>query len=136
MIRILILDDDQVRHDNFAQRFNKLGVVEPVHCKNIDQFERILTRESKFDVILLDHDLNDFGKNSVLSGCYGDTELTGHDAAVLVTTLPPEKRPTIVIIHSWNSDGAKSMNAVLQQAGINSVIDIFPVKNVTFEFER
>ena len=125
--RILFLDDDRIRHDTFAKRFAN---AECVHVETFDEFERALLRGTRFDAISLDHDLNDFGQRSVIdmSGMYGSTErseLTGTDAAVLVSRLPEDKRPDVVVIHSWNAPGAERMRAILADAGLSVVVQPF-----------
>jgi len=119
--RILFLDDDRIRHDTFAKRFAN---AECVHVETFDEFERALLRGSKFDVIFLDHDLNDFGNRSVMESvwaCYGSseqTELTGTDAAVLVAGLPTEKKPEQVVVHTHNPPGGDRMVLILEKANI------------------
>ena len=119
-MRILFLDDDKVRHDAFAKQF---AHDDRVHVTNYADFEIALAGD-KFDGIFLDHDLNDFGRNSVISdgGMYGshyDYELTGVDAARLIVRLPAEKIPGTVVVHSWNPGGADNIANILRDAGIN-----------------
>lgn len=119
-MKILILDDDDVRHEWFAR---ELGNNELVHIHTFDEFVETLNKDS-FDVIFLDHDLNDHGYKSV--EIFGmpysrPTELTGLDAAEHMTNLPSSKRPDKVIVHSWNPGGARLMMDTLKKAGFNAI---------------
>lgn len=128
MTRILFLDDDAIRHDTFAKRY--ADKAECVHVETFDEFERVL-RGSKFDIIFLDHDLNDFGARSVVQYVFGTyqssetCEMTGTDAADLVAHLPPEKLPAQVIIHSHNPAGAERMEMILRDVDVFVVRDPF-----------
>jgi len=54
-------------------------------------------------------------------GTYGESELTGQDAAIHVARLPEDKRPTQVVIHSWNPPGATRMLQLLRDAGVRAI---------------
>jgi CheY-like chemotaxis protein len=117
-MRILILDDDVRRHGAFAKALLGHSVV---HVYDYHRCVAALERET-FDMAYLDHDLNDFGKKSTMSGVYGmQHELTGHDVAIFIAGMAPDRRPKVVHVHSWNPDGAKRMVAALKEAGVECV---------------
>lgn len=110
-MRILVLDDEQVRHDEFARRW---ATYERVHVKTVGEAIEAL-EGGKFDVATLDHDLEDFV-------CLPyPVELTGLDVARYIARMPPEKRPNQVVVHSWNPVGAANMVNALQDGGIHAV---------------
>lgn len=118
----LFLDDDNDRHKAFvASCMDKEGVV----CVyNVAQARKALEDYPRFDVVHLDHDLGDFGP------VFEDQpriEFTGYDVAKHIAGMPIEKRPGCAVIHSWNPDGARRMQAVLEEAGV--IVTIAP-----FEF--
>jgi hypothetical protein len=123
MHRFLFLDDDNQRHMTFTKRY---WDNERVHVNTFERFCDAINGP-KFDVIFLDHDLNDFGENSIENGTYGTRELTGYDCCVMLAKLPDDKRPNLVIIHSWNTPGATRMAAYLKDFGFSVVVDPFYV---------
>lgn len=100
-MRILILDDDSIRHDmiNFIPKS-----VEVWHAYDAERAIKLLDGD-RFDLVLLDHDL---GKDSD----------NGMAVARYIASMPVEKRPARVIVHSWNVDPAKSMADVLVKSGV------------------
>lgn len=74
-MRVLILDDDDERHQYFAEIY---GGQEVVHVRKYSEALSALDSQRPFDVIQLDHDLGDFGPAE-----YGDglREYTGLDVA-------------------------------------------------------
>ena len=76
-------------------------------------------RTTVFDVVHLDHDLNDFHVQSVEPGMYGGRKLTGLDVVLCLVELPEHRRPKHVIVHSWNIEGGARMVEELQKAGIS-----------------
>ena len=116
-MKILILDDDDMRHRRFAQWF---AGYDCTHCFTYDQFAKAFGT-GKFDYTFLDHDLNDNQYRSVkeidgdnIPGYIGPCtkELTGQDAARLVAGDP--ERAGHVVIHSWNPYGAREMEKTLR----------------------
>jgi CheY-like chemotaxis protein len=117
-MKILVLDDDERRHDAFAKA---LVGDEVKHVWTFDEAVLALDTQDRFDLAYLDHDLNDFGKKSGYHNGYGFTEYTGFDvAAYMARHLAPEKQPLEVIVHSWNPPGARMMVNVLRDAGIKA----------------
>jgi len=100
--RMLFLDDEEWRHD-FARKLygRKYDLFQP---HGLDQFRACLRRE-RFEVMSLDHDLGD------------DRAGTGMDAVNEICALPQDKRPSIVIVHSWNVPASMRMVTALTVAG-------------------
>jgi CheY-like chemotaxis protein len=119
--RILFLDDNPARHDLMDARY---PLDEIVHVYNIDEYREALEAYDHFDMISLDHDLNDFDHRSYM----GDCDLTGRDACgYLMRYL--HKAPEVIHIHSSNPDGAHDMMSFLDSRGVLSKWRIFEEKN-------
>lgn len=112
-MRVLFLDDDRERHRAF--KANAIGH-DLVQAWSYEEALAALAGE-RFDQVFLDHDLSD----QAAMGQPRPGERTGLDVAILVATLPDEKRPHLVIIHSYNPDGARRMHRVLADAGMRNV---------------
>lgn len=111
-LKILVLDDDHLRHEAFTRAFPHA-----VHVWTVEEFQEAYAAGG-WDLLYLDHDLNDFGVRSTAEGYGGRVELTGADVATWVARLPVDMHPKEVIIHSWNPGGALNMLNVLRDAGI------------------
>lgn len=103
----LVLDDQQVRHDGFKVMLR--NVADKVHHAYTAPQAIALLNKHRFERAWLDHDLADVGV---------EHEGTGHDVAKHIVSMPAEKRPKSVFIHSWNESGAKNMEAELRAAGV------------------
>lgn len=118
-MRILVLDDDEIRHEQFRDNLKEHSVV---HVYTAEEAGAALGAE-KFDLAYLDHDLQDFQNNP--SG-YGVIEQTGFDVARFIARyLAPQKRPDKVIVHSWNPGGAIRMVKELRENGLVAVYEPF-----------
>lgn len=112
-MRILVLDDDEQRHEIFAKR---LRGNEVKHVFTSSQAIEALQNAflAPFDLAYLDHDLGE-----KINDPY-PREVTGDDVARwMVMELPIERRPKQIIIHSWNPDGARRMANRLYEAGFH-----------------
>lgn len=109
----LFLDDSPERHEIFQKKFSSQDVI--IHSVfTLDQFLDVLEDSSidHFDMISLDHDLNDFDSKSV---SYDGQEATGLDACgFLVNERFASKMPNKIIIHSVNPCGAVNMKKFLE----------------------
>lgn len=125
-MRILVLDDDDERHEKFKHHLQGHNVE---HVFTVDGIITVLLAEPNFDVVFLDHDLNDNWKYKSVSHIDGDNipgyigkcrvELNGVDVASFIAKiLPKEKRPKAVVVHSWNPEGAEKMLEVLRETEI------------------
>ena len=123
---VLVLDDDKTRHEIFTDHF-KDDIV--THVWTVDEANKALSN-FKYDICMLDHDLNGHGVRSTMASMYGDVELTGYDVALFIAReLDEAKRPDRVIVHSWNPPGARMMVACLREAGILAVYEPFTGSN-------
>ena len=105
-MKVFILEDDQNRVEWF---------LENLETEDIDLTEKAQEgidwlRERKYDVIFLDHDLG--GRVYVSS----DEFNTGYTVAKMIHETDNVDTP--VIIHSWNSNGAKNMKDALTSNGV------------------
>ncbi len=124
-MRILVLDDDKNRHKTFAR--NLIGNEHVVHAYTHDEAITALNEQEKFDVVFLDHDLNDCEHKSLdySSGYGGPVELTGLHVARHVANLPEEKLPRFAIVHSFNPSGAAHMMTVLRTREMTVIRELF-----------
>lgn len=97
-MRILFLDDDPRRHDQFARIADGHSIV---HAWRVDEAKALLDR-SRFDLCCLDNDLETEGY-----------EREGYEVALHIAAAPRSRRPTRVLIHSWNETRARDMYDVL-----------------------
>lgn len=126
-MRILVLDDDEVRHERFAEVFKTYDIK---HVWTYDEACHALEHLGPWDLVYLDHDLNDFEAKSMAEheGPYGGyyRELTGFDVVRFITRqLAKEKHPPEVIVHSWNPGGARMMITELREHGIKCSYRMF-----------
>jgi CheY-like chemotaxis protein len=109
---ILFLDDNPARHTVMDARYPNDLVV---HAYDIHAFRAALEEHERFDMISLDHDLNDFEARSYI----GDSDATGRDACGYMMKYR-DKLPPVIIIHSGNDDGSKDMAEFLASRGVVS----------------
>lgn len=116
-MKILILDDDEYRHEAYDLVY---GNHEVVHTYTYTSFVDQLMRGSPFDLIHLDHDLGE-----LIAGCdtyeddYGRIlQYNGQHAAWKICALDTDKLPKQVIIQSVNPPGAAAMKSIVLQRGI------------------
>lgn len=120
-MKILVLDDNEQRHESFAQRFSRDCDV--THVRTVTEALEAL-RDKSYDLVYLDHDLEDYQQ----SGMYGSSvELTGLDVARFIARMPEVvgQPPTRVVVHSWNPAGARAMVSTLREAGIPTTYEPF-----------
>lgn len=98
-MRILFLDDDKQRLQEFADR---VGYHDITLVETPGQAMEALERGDPFDVVSLDHDL--FGK------VYQPSDIrSGYAVCEYLNWLPREKLPNKIICHSFNENGVKAM---------------------------
>lgn len=103
MPRILVLDDDLTRLMAFNQRL--IGSV--VDCVTTSKEAIDKLKENEYQIVYLDHDLG--GMTHCTSG-----ENTGYEVAKFISTM--ETRPRNIVIHSFNTVGAKNMMSLLPES--------------------
>ena len=123
--RIFILDDDEERLHTLKKRYEKYTVIA---TQSYLEAEKIVQEEPRFTLMLLDHDLGILYHENTRDG----KELTGYDFAKFIVSLPVEKYPEHIIVHSWNHPGARNMLQVLRQAKIPSTYERFKVNKDRF----
>lgn len=119
-MKVLFLDDDENRHDNF--RGPGLNWV-IVRAYSYDEAIQKLVVFSPFDLVCLDHDLSYLAA----IGQKPEDEKTGADVARYIAEMPRHLRPKQAIIHSWNRDGRVRMAQILADAGIPVKVKPFSV---------
>jgi CheY-like chemotaxis protein len=117
-MRIFFLDDEETRHQRFAQK--SIGHV-VVHSYTAAAAIRTLQQEKPFDVVCLDHDLSDAHVEAYLQGGAVPEEETGAEVARFIAEHP-EVRPQMVVCHSFNEPGRRRMGAILRDAGVRVVL--------------
>lgn len=117
MSRILILDDQEARHDWFRSHFKDHMVTSAL---NYLEAVNHLVQDDQYDIAYLDHDLGIHHLGCRVEGPFGVRQDANgqHLAHVIIRDLPPEKRPREVVVHSVNYAGATAMIAILQEGGI------------------
>ena len=118
-MNILVLDDQQHRHEAFAKRFAGHSVW---HVRTYAEARRELAKR-RYDRVTLDHDIFDF---VTVRG--QRREYTGADVARLIAEMHPARRPERVVVHSQNKSGAKNILAILQAAGLEAEWEMFSAK--------
>lgn len=104
MINILILDDDLERVETIRGRCGPACRL--THVLDRESF-RSAVATSKYDIIMLDHDL---GWEQDNNGWSGSTA-----AKIIAANRTYFGDPQIVVIHSMNSVGAANMAAIMAQ---------------------
>jgi CheY-like chemotaxis protein len=103
-MRVLVLDDEQVRHEEFVRQH---PADEVVSARSVHEACAAL-RGPRFDRVQLDHDL-------------GSGSPTGLEAARFIAEMEQERRPAMVIVHSHNPVGAREMVLTLRDAGVRAL---------------
>ena len=117
-MRILFLDDSPERQRRF--KMSRIGCI-LVQAFSYAEAVRALSEESQFDEVYLDHDLSE----KAAAGAPEQGEKTGADVARYITTMPKEKIPKTVYIHSFNFSGRVRMVQILGDAGIKAIVQPF-----------
>lgn len=103
-MKLLFLDDDKNRTKKAVSHYSLRYEVYDV--ETAQQAIQVLDAISPFDVVSLDHDLG----GQVY--CPSDDN-SGYAVAKHIASMPEDKKPKIVIVHSFNPVGADNMLAVL-----------------------
>lgn len=108
MSKILILDDDENRHVQFA---NKYATEDLTHVHtSLDAIETL--KNNEYDYVFLDHDLGGLVMQESGDG-------TGYEVAEWISNNPDRKPIKMVILHSLNPPGRKNMCNILKAKGID-----------------
>ena len=108
----LFLDDDEQRQTTFKAYFDKNCLKDDklVQTRTAKETIEALQNET-FVMISLDHDLG--GEIFVTK-----TEETGYEVALYIETMPEEKLPKTIVIHSYNPQGAERMYNAMKSRNI------------------
>jgi CheY-like chemotaxis protein len=107
LVRILILDDEKVRHDDFDAMYSGHEVT---HAYRYNEFVRLLVGSSPWDLIHLDHDLGETeGCDTFLDGWGHVRYFNGYHASARICELHDHQLPDEVIVHSVNPLGAQNI---------------------------
>ena len=118
-VRVMLLDDDLVRHEWFAKQFKGDALDTAV-----DPAGAIELLSSKYyDVIFLDHDL--LPEHYYAEGT--DDERTGYAVAAWLASRPDRQSTSTIIVHTRNADGAMRMVERLRGVGRQAEYVPFPI---------
>ena len=112
-MRILFLDDNSARHEVMDTRY---PLDEIIHVYDIHAYREALEKYDRFDMVSLDHDLNDFHEEGHRSYIC-DSQATGVDACGYLMNYR-DKLPAVIGIHSSNGNGARAMMTFLDSKGV------------------
>lgn len=117
MKHIFILEDDPARIMWFLERFHGYEVTLAESCTQLDLFT------GPYDLVCLDHDL-------------GGRQLEDHedDGAAFAAGIKDKIGDAYVVIHSFNSDGARDIANVLPQPSSPDKVQVYiaPFQGRTF----
>lgn len=117
-MKILVADDNPLRVDYYRVLVHLDWAL--LWATTAEAGAESITRGSPYDILALDHDFRP-------ADCFADpAETTGRGLATAVASLPVEKRPRLVIIHSANVLGRQAMEATLRGVGIEPVVSPLP----------
>ena len=115
-LKVLFLDDNKHRHRRFFEMNSDLS---RRHVHNAgDCLTALRDRDTKYDIIFLDHDLDERTNNILI-----DSEKDGRFVAknMAESDIRDTYKGTTVVIHSLSTLGAKAMNDILKDAGYTKV---------------
>jgi CheY-like chemotaxis protein len=122
-MRVLILDDNELRHEVMGKKLRP-KCAKLVQVRTCDEACKAM-EDMDFDVMYLDHNLGDFMR--VASGC---VERTGVDVVrYILQHLGEARLPRMVVITSWNVEGAQRMRTLLRAANIEVKIEPFKIES-------
>lgn len=117
-MKIFILDDQEVRHQAFIERYAGHWLVRAYTAD--DAIKKL--EDGPYDLAFFDHDLGDWYKEQCEDGGTVLRERTGLDVVEhLLERIPPSKWPREVVVHSWNGSRGQLMTALLQRNGVSAV---------------
>ena len=120
-MKILILDDDRIRHTHFIRNFSHHEVT------NVETAEEAIKAlaDFDFDAVFLDHDLG----GEIFVNSFGPILNTGYTVAKWLAENP-DRRPKHIYVHSLNPIGAKNIQDVLSDAVLVPRPLVTPTRNI------
>jgi CheY-like chemotaxis protein len=108
-MRVLVLDDTDMRHEVFSERHKSDEVW---HAYTHEAAVDILSSSQRFDRVYLDHDLR--------------AQESGHDTAKFIAERLMERlRPIMVVVHTTNPCEGDKMVKVLKDLGVSAQYEPF-----------
>lgn len=101
-MKVLFLDDDPERHRRFAMAHIGCDVT---YMWVVAEAIAALDREHHHQASL-DHDLGGVASQLTLPEA---GESSGYDVALHIASMPADRRPDLVVVHSFNPEGARRM---------------------------
>lgn len=117
-MRILFVDDSHERHRKF--KMGRIGCI-VIQAFTYEEAIECLMTAGPFDEAYLDHDLSD----EAAAGQPKYDEKTGTDIAKFIVTMPKEKLPAKIYVHSYNFAGRVRMCQILADVGIRAIVQPF-----------
>ncbi len=100
---VLFLDDSATRHEYFEREtLSSDKNAKIIHAYTSDEAINYLVEASQLDLLSLDYDLSG-------SSGFFDPMHTGYEVAQFVLTMPNDKIPKKIIIHSTHEGGAEKL---------------------------
>jgi hypothetical protein len=128
-MRILILDDEQCRHDALGAFYVGHSVA---HTTTYEEFLHELSCGSPWDLVSLDHDLGEGAGNNTYVDGWGDSRFfSGQHASLRICELTEDRLPREVVVHSVNPEGARAM--VMNLTRRNVKVTWRPYTAISFE---
>lgn len=117
-MRIFLLEDSYERMRRFRSLFRSHSIT---HSADSEEANEILAKE-QFDLICLDHDLNEHDNDWIASG-------DGYEVACFLGSNQTPNDSALILIHTMNPSGGDRMVAALKsgnrQVVRTSIIEIF-----------
>ena len=119
-MRILVVDDDQSRHDFFRKAYNGM---DDIIVQSYDYDNALLELSStptSFDLMFLDHDLS---LDTIMCDPHNTYEKTGSDIAKFIAREinPSDCVGLEIYCHSMNPYGRVNMVNILSKAGFSAI---------------
>lgn len=108
-MKILVVDDEEQRHFGFRLAYPTANIAK---AYNVEQAIRVIDTYD-FDLIYLDHDLQDFEHFT------DGRKPLEHTGSEICSYLIKKGYTGKVIIHSWNTAASLRMKKMFEDAGIN-----------------
>jgi CheY-like chemotaxis protein len=110
-VRVLVVEDCEERIKGFIAR---RPADAELHISTSGREAMLALNEQRCDLVFLDHDLSfEAGIGRPAPG-----EISGYDVARKIGEMPTDRRPSMVVVHSWNPEGARRICAALIEAGV------------------
>lgn len=119
-LRVFLLDDDRMRHEWFAKRFQRSDTLDIAETPA--QAVELLEAHH-YDLIFLDHDLLPEHYHAQTF----DDEKTGYAVATWLASHPERQPAANILVHTRNADGAMRMVDKLRRAGRPAEYVSFPL---------